>query len=115
MSRPSQLGGTCDTKVSTTFDMIEMRFTEAVSKASWKALVDCRQDFALGGVKDGVYYCYCAYILRTPDTLISYRQCLLMQGYFCAVQIYAEKAELSKCSSYPKTKLGPTMHFSEIN
>ena len=25
-----------------------------------------------------------------------------------------EKAEFSKCSWYPKTKLGVTMHFSEI-
>ena len=32
------------------------------------------------------------------DTLISYRRCLLIQEYFCAVQNYAEKAELSKCS-----------------
>ena len=30
------------------------------------------------------------------------------------VQNYAEKAELSKCSRYPKGKLGVTMHFSEI-
>ena len=29
--------------------------------------------------KDGAYYCYCAYV---P---ISYRQCLLIQGYFCAI------------------------------
>ena len=37
-----------------------------------------------------------------------------MQGYFCAVQNYAEKAELSKCSWYLKRKLGLAMHFSEI-
>ena len=30
------------------------------------------------------------------------------------VQNYAEKAELSKCSWYPKRKLGVTMHSSEI-
>ena len=30
------------------------------------------------------------------------------------VQNYAEKAELSKCSWYPKRKLGVTTHFSEI-
>ena len=47
------------------------------------------------------------------DTRISYCWCLLIQGYFCAVQNYAEKAELSKCSWYPKRKLGVTMHFSE--
>ena len=33
---------------------------------------------------------------------------------FCAVSNYAEKAELSKCSWYPKRKFGVTMHFSEI-
>ena len=48
------------------------------------------------------------------DTRISYRQCLLIQGYFCALQNYAEKAEFSKCSWYPKRKLGVTTHFSEI-
>ena len=37
-----------------------------------------------------------------------------MQGHFCAVQHYAEKAELSKCSCYPKRKLRVAMHFSEI-
>ena len=47
------------------------------------------------------------------DTRISYRRCLLIQGYFCVVQNYAEKAELSKCTWYPKRKLGVTMHFSE--
>ena len=63
--------------------------------------------------KDGSYYCYCAHVLRISTTQISYRRCLLIQGYFCAVQNYAEKAELSKCSWYPKRKLGVTMHFSE--
>ena len=29
------------------------------------------------------------------DTRISYRRCLLIQGNLCAVQNYAEKAELS--------------------
>ena len=50
------------------------------------------------------------------DTWISYGWCLLIQGYFCAVQnnMYAEKAELSKWSWYPKRKLGVTTHFSEI-
>ena len=47
-------------------------------------------------------------------TQISYRRCLLIQGYFCAVQNYAEKVELSKCSWYPKRKLEVTTHFSEI-
>ena len=48
------------------------------------------------------------------DTRISYRPCFLIQGYFCAVQNYAEKAELSNCSWYPKRKLEVTTHFSEI-
>ena len=48
------------------------------------------------------------------DNRISYRRCLLIQGYFCAVQNYAEKVELSKCSWYPKRKLGVSVHFSEI-
>ena len=48
------------------------------------------------------------------DTRISYRRCLLIQKYFCAAQKYSDKAELSKCSWYPKRKLGVTTHFSEI-
>ena len=48
------------------------------------------------------------------DTRISYGWCLLIQGYFCVAQNYAEKGKLSKCSWYPKRKLGVTMHFSEI-
>ena len=39
---------------------------------------------------------------------------LINTGLFCGVQNYAEKAELSKCSWYPKRKLGVTTHFSEI-
>ena len=48
------------------------------------------------------------------DAQISNWRCLLIQGYFCAVQNYEEKAELSKCSCYPKRKLGVTTYFSEI-
>ena len=48
------------------------------------------------------------------DTRISYGLCLLIQGYFLAVQNYAEKAELSKCSWYPKKKIGCNHAFSEI-
>ena len=47
-------------------------------------------------------------------TRISYRRCLSIQRYFCAVQNYAEKTELGKCSWYPKRKLGVTMPFAEI-
>ena len=63
--------------------------------------------------KDGAYYCYCAHVLRISRYSVSYRRCLLIQGYFCEVQNYAEKAQLSKCSWYPKRKLGVIMHFSE--
>ena len=48
------------------------------------------------------------------DTRVSYGWFLLIQQFFCAVENYTEKAELSKCSWYPKRKLGVTMHFSEI-
>ena len=57
-----------------------------------------------------IAHTFCA----SRDTRISYCWCLLIQGYFCAVQNYAEKAELSKWSWYPKRKLGVTTHFSEI-
>ena len=50
----------------------------------------------------------------SQDTRVSYGWCLLIQGYFCAVENYAEKVELSKCSWYPKRQFGVTMHFSEI-
>ena len=56
-----------------------------------------------------IAHTFCA----SRDTRISYRRCLLIQGYFCAVQNYAEKAELCKCSLYPNRKLGVTTHFSE--
>ena len=57
-----------------------------------------------------IAHTFCA----SRDTRISYRRCLLMQGYFCVVQNYAEKVELSNCSWYPKRKLGVSVHFSEI-
>ena len=53
-------------------------------------------------------------LCASQDTRISYGWCFLIQGYFRAVQNYAEKAELSKGSWYPKRKLGVTTHFSEI-
>jgi len=37
-----------------------------------------------------------------------------MQEYFCAVENYTEKIEVSKCVFYHKRKLGVAMHFSEI-
>ena len=39
-----------------------------------------------------IAHTFCA----SRDTQISYCWCLLIQGYFCPVQNYAEKAELSK-------------------
>ena len=54
-----------------------------------------------------IAHTFCA----SPDTRISYRKCLLIHGYFCAVENYPEKVDLSKYSWYPKRKLGVTMHF----
>ena len=34
----------------------------------------------------------------SPETRVSHGECLLIQGYFCAVSNYAEKAHLIKCS-----------------
>ena len=48
------------------------------------------------------------------DIRVSNGWYLLIQGYFCAVSNYAEKAELTKCSWHAKRKLGVTMHFSVI-
>ena len=57
-----------------------------------------------------IVHTFCA----SRDTRISNGLCLLIQEYFCAVQNYVKKAELSKCSWYPKRKLGVASHFSEI-
>ena len=57
-----------------------------------------------------IAHTFCAF----RNSRISYGLCLLIQGYFCAAQNYAQKAELSKCSWYPKRKFGVTSHFSEI-
>ena len=60
-----------------------------------------------------IAHTFCA----SQDTRISCGWCLLrllIQRYFCAVQSYKEKAELSKCSWYPKRKWRVTVHFSEI-
>ena len=57
-----------------------------------------------------IVHTFCASL----DTRISYRQCLLIQGYFCAVWNCPEKVDLGKYSCYPKRKLGVTMHFWEI-
>ena len=57
-----------------------------------------------------IAHTFCA----SRDTRISYGWCLLLQGYFCAVQNYADKVEHSKCPWYPKRKSGVATHFSEI-
>ena len=65
-------------------------------------------------IEDGACYCYCAYVLcisRYSDFLSAV---LISTGIFLTIQNYAEKTELSKCSWYPKRKLGVTIHFSEI-
>ena len=46
------------------------------------------------------------------DTQVSYGWCLLIQGYFCTVSNCVEKAALiSKCSWYPKRKIGGNHAF----
>ena len=65
-------------------------------------------------LKDCAYYCYCAYVLSISRYSDFLSAVLTNSGVFCAVQNYAEKAELSKYSCYPKSKFGVTMHFSEI-
>ena len=57
-----------------------------------------------------IAHTFCA----SPDTRISCRQCLLIQGYFCAFQNYPEKLDLRKYSWSPKRQLRVTMHFLEI-
>ena len=54
-----------------------------------------------------IAHTFCA----SRDTRISYRRCLFIQGYFCAVQNYAEEAELNKCSWYPKENWGDPRSF----
>ena len=54
----------------------------------------------LKAIKDGVYFCYCAYVLRISRYL----------GFLWVVP----PNELSKCFQYPKRKFGVTMHFAEI-
>ena len=52
----------------------------------------------------------------SQDTRISYGWCLLIQGYFCAVQNYAEKAELSiKVILVSKKKIGGNHAFLRDN
>ena len=46
-------------------------------------------------IKDGTYIAIAHMFCAPRNTRISYGWCLLIQGYFCAVQNYVEKAELS--------------------
>ena len=56
-----------------------------------------------------IAHTFCA----SRDTRIFYRRCLLIQEYFCAVQNYAEKAELSILVS--KKKIGGNHAFFRDN
>ena len=71
-------------------------------------------DLKTKDLKDSAYYCCYAYVLRISRYSDFLLAVLINTGIFCAVQFYAEKAELSKCSWYPKRKFGVTIHFSEI-
>ena len=86
-----------------------LQFLSNYSRVFWSKI-----NAILALLKDGAYYCCCAYVCSSRDTRMSYRRYLFIQGNFCTAQNYAEKAELSKCSWYPKRNLGITMHFSEI-
>ena len=62
------------------------------------------------------YHCYCAYVMRIsrysdflPAVLIN--TWIFLRGS----KLFGEiKAELGKCSWYPRRKVGVTMHFSEL-
>ena len=62
--------------------------------------------------KDDTYYCYCAYVLR----ISRYSDFLMLTNTerFLRGLKLSGKVDLSKYSSYPKRKLGVTMHFLEI-
>ena len=68
---------------------------------------------AIWRAENGAYFCYCAYVLRISRYLgFLWVVPTLIQGYFCAVENYTEKAELSKCSRlvYQK-KIGGSNEF----
>ena len=63
--------------------------------------------------KHGLRTTFCS----SRDTRVSYRWCLLIQGYFARLKTIWRKQymySLSKCSWYPKRKLDVTMYFSEV-
>ena len=63
-------------------------------------------------LKDGACYCYCAYVLRISRYSGFLSVMLANTGIF--LRGFKQKAELSKCSWYPKRKLWVTMHSLEI-
>ena len=62
-------------------------------------------------LKDGAYYCYCAYVLRISRYSGFLSVMLTNTGIFLRGLKLSEKVDLSKCPSFPKRKLGVTMHF----
>ena len=50
----------------------------------------------------------------TLTSYCSYRRCVLIQRYFCAVYYNAGKVDLTKSCWNPKRKLRVTTHFLEI-
>ena len=68
----------------------------------------------VGSLKDGAYFCYCAYVLRISRYSGFLWVVPTNTGIFLSGLKLCEEAELSKCSWYPKRKFGVAMHFSEI-
>ena len=64
-----------------------------------------------GSLKDGAYYCYCAYVLRISRYSDFLSPMLTNTGIFLRGLKLPEEVDLSKYSWYPKRKLGVTMHF----
>ena len=70
---------------------------------------------ALSHLKEGACYCYCAYVLcisRYSDFLW---MVLINTGIYLRGSKQCEESRNSQILSYPKRKLGLTMHFLGIN
>ena len=68
--------------------------------------------FRLRRIKDGAYYCYCAYVLRISRYSDFLSPMLTNTGIFLrGLKLSGKKKDLSKYSWYPKRKLGVTMDF----
>ena len=91
--------------------------------SKWTTLIRIR----ISNVYADIFSFLLRFLLRTVPTIVnahtfcasrdtrdSYRWCLLIQEYFCAVYNYTEKAELTNFFWYLKRKLGVAMLFSEI-